>query len=98
MRLAALALVSAFGLAVSSVSAGAAPFVPMLDDQQASNIIEIAGGCGRGFHPSRSGYCVPNRRYGYSHRPSYRYSYRPYYRDHYYGGGYYARPGYRYGY
>ena len=97
MRLAALALVSAFGLAASSVSAGAAPLVPMLEDQQASNIIQVAGGCGRGFHPSRSGYCVPNR-YGYRYRPSYRYSYRPHDRNHYYGGGYYARPGYRYGY
>jgi hypothetical protein len=93
MRLATLALASAFGLTVASASAGAAPLAPMLDDQQASNIIQVAGGCGRGLHPNRWGYCVPNR-YGYD----YRYSYRPYYRDYHYGGGYYAHPGYHYGY
>jgi hypothetical protein len=98
MRLAALAVVSAFGLTVASASAGAVQIVPMLDDQQASNIIQIAGGCGRGFHPNRWGYCAPNRRYGYRYRPYYRYSYRPYYRDYYYGGGYRTYPGYRYGY
>ena len=97
MRLATLALASAFGLTVASVSAGAVPLVPMPDDQQASNIIQVAGGCGRGLHPNRWGYCVPNR-YAYGYRPYYRYSYRPYYRNHYYGGGYYAHPGYRYGY
>ena len=33
-------------------------------DQQAANIVQVAGGCGRGFHPNRWGRCVPNR-YGY---------------------------------
>jgi len=76
MRIAALALLGSLGLAVSAVSASAAPAVPSLDTQQASNIVEVAGGCGRWAHPNRWGRCVPN---GYG-----RWSQS---RDYYYGGG-----------
>jgi hypothetical protein len=75
MRLSALILIGALGLAVSAVSASAAPAAPALDIQRATNIVQVAGGCGWGLHPNRWGHCVPNG-YGYA-RP------RPYY-----GGGY----------
>jgi len=64
MHVAALALVGALGFGASAVSASAAPPAPNLDAPQASNIVQVAGGCGRGFHPNRWGRCVPNR-YGY---------------------------------
>ena len=64
MRLAALTLIGAFGLAVSAVSAGAAPVAPTLDIRGATNIVQVAGGCGRGMQPNRRGLCVPYR-YGY---------------------------------
>jgi hypothetical protein len=86
MRLAALTL--AAGLATAAaVSANATPVLPNLNDQAASNIIQVAGGCGRGWHPNWRGVCVPNRYYRpYAyHRPYYRPYYRPYA---YYGGGY----------
>jgi hypothetical protein len=70
MRFAAMAFVGAFGLAASAVSASAAPPVPALDAPQASNIIEVAGGCGRGLHPNRWGRCVPNG-YGYDRPRAY---------------------------
>ena len=74
MRVAAMAFVGAFGLAASAVSASAAPPVPNLDVQHETNIVQVAGGCGGGFHPNRWGRCVPNR---YS-----------YYGHHYWGGPY----------
>src|SRR5436853_5218936 len=78
MRIAAVTLAGALGLAASVVSANAAPAVPSPVDQH--NIIQVAGGCGWGFHPNRWGRCAPNR-YGYQ-------APRPYWRG-YYGGGYY---------
>lgn len=83
MRLSALTLIGALGLAVSSISASAAPVAPALDIQRGANtnIVQVAGGCGWGLHPNRWGRCVPNR-YGYGYaRP------RPYYGGGYYGGG-----------
>lgn len=107
MRLAAMALVSALGLAVSAMPANATPNIPVLDEQQASNVVLVAGGCGRGFYPNRWGRCVPYR-YGYrypprhrhySYRPSYRYySHQPRWSGYHYGGGYYPHSQYRYGY
>jgi hypothetical protein len=72
MRLAALALVGAIGFAFSGAPASAAPAVPNAAADQVSHIIEVAGGCGRGFYPNRWGRCVPQRsRHGYSrHRSS----------------------------
>ena len=96
MRLATLALASAFGLTLASVSAGAVPLVPARDGQQSSNIIEVAGGCGPGWHPTRWGHCAPHR-YGYGHYYGYGYRYRPY-RNYYYGGGHYVPPRHWYGY
>ena len=99
MRLAALTLVGAVGPAISAASANAAPAVPNLDPQDASNIVQAAGGCGPGFHPVpghwsrwRGGWvpphCVPNWRGAYG---------GGYYGRGYYGGGYpYSRN--RYGY
>jgi hypothetical protein len=78
MRIAALSLIGAIGLAASVVSANAAPSVPSLVSQQETNIVLAAGGCGRGLHPSRWGHCVPNRYASYgAHR----------YWHGYYGGG-----------
>ena len=79
MRLSALTLIGALGLAVSSVSASAAPVAPALDIQRGANIVQVAGGCGWGLHPNRWGRCVPNG-YGYA-RPG------PYHGGGY-GGGY----------
>jgi hypothetical protein len=79
MRLSALTLLGALGLAISSVSASAAPAALVLDTQRGANIVQVAGGCGWGLHPNRWGRCVPNR-YGYGGA-------RPNYRGRYYGGG-----------
>jgi hypothetical protein len=87
---AALTLVAAVGLAIGAVSANAAPVVPNLDPQDASNIVQVAAGCGPGFHPVpghwsrwRGGWvpphCVPNWRGAYG---------GGYYGRGYYGGGY----------
>jgi len=96
MRLAALTLAAGLFTAVASVSANATPVLPNLNDQGASNLIEVAQGCGRGFHRNYRGFCVRNYR-PYAYRP-----YRPYYRAYaypYYGGGYYyPRRHYWYGY
>ena len=92
MRLAALSLIAGLATAAWGVSANATPVLPNLNDQSASNIIEVAQGCGRGFHRSWRGYCVRNYK-PYAYRP-YR-PYRPVYRAYtypYYGGGYYHRP------
>jgi hypothetical protein len=100
MRLAALTLVAGLATAAAAVSANATPVLPNLADQGASNIIQVAQGCGRGFHRNWRGFCVPHYRpYAY-HRQYYRQHYRPYYRPYaYYGGGYYHRPHrYWYGY
>src|SRR3981189_1244013 len=67
MRVVAMAFVGALGLAASAVPANAAPPVPNLDAQQTSNIVQVAGGCGGGFHPNRWGRCVPNRYSYYGH-------------------------------
>ena len=82
MRLSALTLIGALGLAVSSVTASAAPIALALDIHRGTNIVQVAGGCGWGLHPNRWGRCVSNR-YGYA-RP------RPYYGGRYYGGGWYG--------
>jgi hypothetical protein len=77
MRLAkAVVLAGAFAISAAA-PASATPLAPSLPTEQASNIIQVAGGCGRGWHPNRWGRCVPNRYYGY--RP---YWYGPYYRWH----------------
>ena len=79
MRVSALVVAGALALGLSAVSANAAPAAPDLGVTTGSpNIIEVAGGCGRGFHPNPWGRCVPNRTYGYD-RP---YWHGPYYRWH----------------
>ena len=60
MRIAAIGLAGALGLALSALSANAAPFVPAPAGAD-SAIIEVAGGCGSGFHQNRWGRCVPHR-------------------------------------
>jgi hypothetical protein len=97
MRIAALTLAAGLATAAAAVSANATPVLPNLNDQTASNIVQVADGCGRGFHRNWRGFCRPNYRpYSY-YRPHYRsYSYaRPYA---YYGGGYYRPHRYWYGY
>src|SRR5438552_8991822 len=69
MRKSALILLGAIGLAASAVAANAAPVAPAQLTVQTSNLIEVAGGCGRGLHPSRWGRCVPNRYAYYRARP-----------------------------
>jgi hypothetical protein len=83
MRMTALGLVGAVCLAASAVAANAAPAVPSPVSQLGSDIVQVAGGCGRGLHPDRWGRCVPSR-YGY-------YKPRPYWQG-YYGGGYGPSP------
>jgi hypothetical protein len=83
MRVTALSLIAAVALTLSAASANAALTVPVPMRQQA-NIVQVAGGCGWGFHPNRWGHCVPNH-YGYyrpQHWPGY------YYPGYYYGDGY----------
>jgi hypothetical protein len=97
MRLAALILAPWLAAAVT-VTANAAPVMPNVNDQATSHIVQVAGGCGRGFHRDWRGFCVRNYvrpYYGYRYyRPYYRYGYvRPYYRPYPYYG--YYRP-YRY--
>jgi hypothetical protein len=81
MRVRAITFASALGFAAAAVSASATPYIP--GQQTASlNIIQIAGGCGSGWHPNHSGRCVPNRYHYYGY-------YRPYWRPYpYYGDGY----------
>jgi len=86
MRVSALVVAGALALGLSAVSANAAPAAPDLGVTTGSpNIIEVAGGCGRGFHPNPWGRCVPNR-WGYSR----------WHGDRYYGGGYDWRWRHRY--
>lgn len=83
MRIATLALLGAIAFSASTTLATAAPNIPAAVTTQVSNIIPVAGGCGRGFHHYH-GACVPNRHYRpYAYYPrSYGYPY-PYYRDGY---------------
>ncbi len=73
MRLATVTLIGALGLAAVAVSARAAPIAPDLAAPRSSNIVQVWGGCGWGFHPVpahwsqwRGGWvpphCAPNRR------------------------------------
>ena len=78
MRAPVSALIGALGLAAVAVSAQGAPIAPTTSSQMNHSIIQVAGGCGWGFHPTPWGDCVPNR-YGY---------YRPYYWHPPYWGGY----------
>jgi uncharacterized Fe-S cluster-containing radical SAM superfamily enzyme len=92
MRLAALTLAAGLATAAAAVSANATPVLPNLNDQTASKIVQVADGCGRGFHRNWRGFCRPNHYRPYSY-------YRPYYRPYaYYGGGYYRPHRYWYGY
>jgi hypothetical protein len=85
----AFALVIVVGLGVCAGSANAAPLAPAPVSPEPSNIVQVAQGCGLGFHRNYRGYCMRNYRpYAY-HRHYYRS--RPYgfYRAYpYYGGGY----------
>jgi hypothetical protein len=75
MRITAAILVGALGLAAAAVSANAAPVLPA--NQHDTNIVQVAGGCGPGLHPTRWGRCVPNRYSNYRASP-------------YWGGGYHG--------
>ena len=86
MRPTVLIVVSTLGMAATwAVSARAAPMIPNPTAEPASNIVQVWGGCGWGWHPTYWGGCVPNRRYYY--RPYWGYRrygyYRPYWHRHY---------------
>lgn len=91
MRIALLSLAGALGLAASVAAATAAPAVPPAAPGHAANIVPVAGGCGRGFHRTYRGHCLPNHHY----RHRYYHHYRHYYYRRY--SGYYPRYPY-YGY
>ena len=57
MRMTAAILVGALGLAASAVSANAAPILAPAN-QHDTNIVQVAGGCGPGLHPT-GGRCGP---------------------------------------
>ena len=80
MRVAYVTFAAVLGFAASAVSVNAAPNVPSLDTVRNSNVVEVAGGCGRGFHPNPWGRCVPHRYGFYGPRRDRGYPY--------YGGGY----------
>jgi hypothetical protein len=81
MRMSALALSGIVALALSAAVATAAPAVPASALPQASNLVQVSGGCGWGSHRSRWGRCAPNHR-AYYQRPYH----RGYYGPRYYGG------------
>src|SRR5207237_8402816 len=75
MRLAkAIAIAGALAV-MAAASASAAPLIPNPGPEQATNIVQVAGGCGRGAPPNPSGRCVPNH-YG---------PYPPHWVRHHYG-------------
>ena len=78
MRLSALTLIGAFGLAATALSAQAAPVVPTPEAHQASGIVQVWGGCGPGGRP------VPG------HWSQWRGTWVPPHCAPSYGGGYYG--------
>jgi hypothetical protein len=68
MRIATLALIGSLGFAALPFAASATPMALPELAPPASNIVNVAGGCGPGYHPQgwrdRWGYwhrrCVPN--------------------------------------
>ena len=85
MRIAALTLFAAAGIAAVATAASAAPLAPVPAAPTAANLVPVAGGCGWRLHRNRWGYCVPNRQVYYAPRPYYRQRYWP---------GYYGGDGY----
>jgi hypothetical protein len=56
-----LSLASGGVLALSAVGAQAIPAAPSGLTQLPSDVIQVAGGCGRGWHRGPGGACRPNR-------------------------------------
>jgi hypothetical protein len=83
MRLAAVTLAAAIGLAGSALPASAVPIASLPTASPPSAIVAVAGGCGPAMHRTRRGHCAPNR-YGY---------YRPYRYGAPYWPGYYGADG-----
>jgi len=88
MRTKTLALVSALGLGLCTMSANASPLIQSPHSPEASGVIPVADGCGGGMHRNYRGHCIwnhgPHAYHGhYWHHP---YSYHGGYS--YYGGGY----------
>lgn len=75
MKLALSLGAALFGLSLTGVPVTALP----LDRGVASQapIERTAGGCGRGYAPTRWGRCRPIRGYGYGHRPGFMRDARP---------------------
>jgi hypothetical protein len=78
MRSVTVAVVATLSLMTMTNAGSAAPAVPNLGVEQGAAIVQIAGGCGRGWHPNRWGRCVPNH---YSYYRPYLRPYAPYYGD-----------------
>lgn len=82
--LATIVAVGAFGAGFAvSAPVNAMPMVTVHSD--GVPVIKVRNGCGRGWHLSPWGRCVPNRRYhpyGYYgwYQPHYYYGWRPHYR------------------
>jgi hypothetical protein len=72
-------LIGALGIvAVWVLSANAAPTVPNPDSRIPSNIVQVQGACGWGYHLTYWGGCVPNY-YGHRHYGWRRHHWRRYY-------------------
>ncbi len=56
-----LSLVFGGALALTAVSAQAFPAAPSAMTKAPSDVIEVAGGCGPGWHRGPGGRCRPNR-------------------------------------
>jgi hypothetical protein len=82
-----MALVAAFGLMAVPAGSQAAPVVSHDPDLTAANLVLVAGGCGRGWHPQRYRdrwgrwrvRCVRNRPAYYYPAPGYYYGPPRYY-------------------
>jgi len=88
-RFASLILAAGLVTGTVAVSANSAPMLPNINQELLSDIIQVAAGCGQGFHRNYEGFCVPNQPYygGYA-RPYYppaapRRCWDPYYQRYY---------------
>lgn len=79
MRSMSLAVIVVGLAAIAAAPSKATPLPASLGTQTGSNIIQVWGGCGLGFHPTYWGGCVPNRAY---YHPYWRYRYWRYHRWH----------------
>ena len=65
MRTAVLTLLGSLALSAAAMPANAGPTIVKPGALAVSNIVEVAGGCGRGYYRDYYGYCQPYY-YGYA--------------------------------